>query len=43
MGDAMAREIEETLALAEGWMDTPPSYAETHGEPDPISKAVTLM
>jgi hypothetical protein len=26
MGDPMAREIEKTLNLDEGWMDTPPSY-----------------
>jgi hypothetical protein len=34
MGDAMAREIEETLKLARGWMDTPPTYSELRGEPD---------
>lgn len=39
MGDAMAREIEERLCLDRGWMDTPPTYAELHGEHDPLVKA----
>lgn len=43
MGDETAREIESKLNKPAGWMDTPPSYAEIHGEPDPISKAVMLM
>ncbi len=43
MGDGMAREIETTLALEEGWMDTPPSYAELHGQSDPIGKAVQVL
>lgn len=43
MGDDTAREIENSLGKPNGWMDTPPSYSELHGEPDPISKAVTLM
>jgi len=43
MGDNIAREMESTLGLGTGWMDTPPSYAELHGENDPISKAVDLL
>lgn len=43
MGDSMAREIEDALGKPTGWMDTPPTYAELHGEPDPISKVVGLM
>lgn len=43
MGDAMAREIEEKLSLAIGWMDTPPSFAELHGEEDPRTKVYQLM
>jgi hypothetical protein len=43
MGDDMARRIEEKLDLETGWMDTPPSYSELHGEADPISKAIDLM
>ena len=43
MGDPTAREIEEKLSLAVGWMDTPPSYAELHGENDPRTKVMQLM
>jgi len=43
MGDATARRIEEQLKLEEGWFDTPISYAELHGEQDPISKALMVM
>jgi len=43
MGDAMAREIEQKLSLDVGWMDTPPSYAELHGEDDPRTKVMLLM
>jgi len=43
MGDAMAREIEATLSLEPGWMDTPPTYAELNGEADPISKALGIL
>jgi hypothetical protein len=43
MGDAMAREIETTLKLEHGWMDTPPTYAELHGEEDPRTKVMQLM
>jgi len=43
MGDAMAREIETALKLPDGWMDTPPTYADLHEADDPISKAVTLL
>ena len=43
MGDAQAREIEEKLSLDVGWMDTPPSYAELHGEEDPRTKVLLLM
>lgn len=43
MGDPTAREIEEKLSLGLGWMDTPPSYAELHGEEDPRTKVLLLM
>ena len=43
MGDEQAREIEEKLSLGLGWMDTPPSYAELHGEDDPRAKVMLLM
>jgi hypothetical protein len=46
MGSPMAREIEMTLRLEEGWMDTPPTYADlshSNDEGDPISKAVHLL
>jgi hypothetical protein len=43
MGDTTAREIEEKLSLGLGWMDTPPSYAELHGEDDPRAKVLLLM
>ena len=43
MGSPMARKIEEKLSLDVGWMDTPPSYAELHGEDDPRTKVMLLM
>ena len=43
MGDDLARKIEERLSLEAGWMDTPPSYAELHGEEDPRTKVMLLM
>jgi hypothetical protein len=43
MGDDLARKIEERLSLEAGWMDTPPSYAELHGEEDPRTKAWHLL
>jgi hypothetical protein len=43
MGDDLARKIEAAFDLPEGWMDTPPSYAELHGEPDPMTMAMELM
>lgn len=43
MGDPTAREIEKTLGLDIGWMDTPPTYAELHGENDPRAKAMLMM
>lgn len=43
MGSPMARQIEEKLSLGLGWMDTPPSYAELHGEDDPRTKVIQLM
>lgn len=43
MGDPTAREIEEKLFLPEGWMDTPPTYAEMHGSEDPRSQAIMVM
>jgi hypothetical protein len=43
MGDAMARSIEAALCLEEGWMDTPPTYAELNGQPDPASMAASML
>lgn len=43
MGDELARKIEDKLSLDHGWMDTPPSYAELHGEDDPRTKVMLLM
>ena len=43
MGDAMAREIEDILGLELGWMDTPPSYAEIHGESDQKAMAMAVF
>lgn len=43
MGDAMARAIEQKLDKPRGWMDTPPSFAEMHGESDPRAKLQLLM
>ena len=43
MGDPTAREIEELLKLPTGWMDTPPTYAELHGEHDPRAKALAVF
>lgn len=43
MGSPMAREIEHALSLPNGWMDTPLTYSELHGEDDPRTKAMQLM
>lgn len=43
MGDEMAREIETSLGLQTGWMDTPITWAEMHGEEDPRAKAMLLL
>ena len=43
MGSPMARQIEEKLSLDVGWMDTPPRFADLHGEEDPRSKVMLLM
>ncbi len=43
MGDDLARKIEERLGLEQGWMDTPPTYAEMHGEEDARTKVMQLM
>lgn len=43
MGSPMAREIEEKLTLATGWMDTPPTYAELSGEHDPLVQSMQAM
>lgn len=39
----MAREIETSLGLETGWMDTPLTYAELHGQEDPRAKVLQLM
>lgn len=43
MGDDLARKIEDRLKLETGWMDTPPTYAEIHGEEDPRTRMMQLM
>jgi hypothetical protein len=43
IGSDFARYVETTLELEVGWMDTPPTYAEMHGDTDPISKAMMVM
>lgn len=43
MGSPMAREIETSLGLETGWMDTPLTYAEMHGQEDPRTKVMQLM
>lgn len=43
MGDDMARKIEERLSLEEGWMDTPPTYAELYGKHDPRVQLLHAM
>lgn len=43
MGTPIARRIEKALGLENGWMDTPPTYAELHGDNDKITKAMALM
>lgn len=43
MGDDIARALETRLGKPEGWMDTPPTYAELHGTPDALSKMSELM
>ena len=43
MGDTTARLIEEKLGLPSGWMDTPPSYAELHGESDQRAQVMALL
>jgi len=43
MGSPMAREIESALSLPTGWMDTPLTYADMHGEDDPRTKVMQLM
>lgn len=43
MGDAMARLIEQRLGKPRGWMDTPPTYAELHGQQDPRARLMLLM
>lgn len=43
MGDELARKIEASLELPEGWMDTPPTPSELRGESDPRTKAIALI
>lgn len=43
MGDDTAREIEVKLGLPVGWMDTPPSLSELHGNSDALDKVAELM
>lgn len=43
MGSPMARHIEEKIGLPKGWMDTPITYAELHGQEDPRRKVIEMM
>jgi hypothetical protein len=43
MGDETAREIEQKLGKPSGWMDTPPTYAELHGESSPRDQLLAVM
>ena len=43
MGSTTARRIEIALNLEVGWMDTPPTYAEIHGESNPRALAMAVM
>jgi len=43
MGSPMAREIETSLGLETGWMDTPITWAESLGQEDPRAKVMLLM
>lgn len=43
MGSDVAREIEQSLGLQTGWMDTPMTWAEMHGQEDPRAKVMLLM
>lgn len=43
MGDTMAREIEERLALPRGWMDNAPTYSEMQAKEDPRTRVMALM
>lgn len=42
MGSPMARQIEETLSLGSGWMDTPPTYAELDGDSRPAQMIAAM-
>lgn len=43
MGSEVARQIEESLGLETGWMDTPLTYAEIHGAEDPRATLMLAM
>lgn len=43
MGDSMAREIENTLFLERGWMDTPPTLSEQYGHHDTRAMVMEVM
>lgn len=43
LGSPTARFIEDALLLERGWMDTPLTYAEIHGEQDQLAKVMLLM
>lgn len=43
MGSPKAREIEKTLGLPEGWMDTPPGLSEQFGNSAALDKVAELM
>ena len=43
MGDNIAREIEGTLNLGTGWMDTPPDLREQYAKSEPLDRMAALM
>lgn len=42
MGDDLARKIEKHLCLELGWMDTPPTLFETHGEDNALANLLKI-
>ena len=43
LGEKTARQLEESLKLPYGWMDTAPTYADLNGMPDPKAEVLKVM